>query len=108
MNYLYFINSSYDGFTPKRIEERLRRGRLLVYNWREYFDNVEPGDVVFTYFSGSGFERGIYLVSQVSKICPDRKVHGKVIHYDEDRPLFSEAQLARLRRKITRRRRGTV
>ena len=58
MKYLYKINSSYDGFTPRKIEERMEKSTFLTFNWKEYFDEVELGDIVFTYFIGSTVTKG--------------------------------------------------
>ena len=78
MKYLYKINSSYDGFTPQKIEERMEKRTFLTFNWREYFDDVELGDIVFTYFIGSNVTKGIYLICKVSKKLGNKKVLGRV------------------------------
>jgi len=51
--YVYRISSSYDGFTPSKIPEKVSKG-YIIYNWLQYFDQVEVGDIVFTYFTGKG------------------------------------------------------
>jgi hypothetical protein len=108
MKYLYKINSLYDGFTPQKIEERMEKGTFLTFNWREYFDEVEPGDVVFTYFIGSGVKKGVYLICKVSKIMDNRKVLGRVLRYDQKEPLISPTEFAEYENAIITRPIGSV
>ena len=108
MKFLYKINSAYDGFTPQKIEERLHKGIYIVYNWKEYFDNVEKGDVVFTYFVGRGVKKGIYLIAKVSEIKKDKLVIGKVLRYDQDKPLVPPQEFEKYKDKILTRPIGSV
>lgn len=108
MKYLYKINSTYDGFTPQKIEERLEKGTFMVYNWREYFDEVELGDIVFTYFTGSGITKGIYLICKVSKKLYNKKVLGRVLRYNQERPLIPPTEFAQYEDDIITRPIGSV
>ena len=108
MKFLYKINSSYDGFTPQKIEERLHQGFYLVYNWKEYFDNVEKGDLVFTYFVGKGVKKGIYLIAKVSEIKKGKIVIGKVLRYDVEQPLIPQQEFKKYEDKILTRPIGSV
>lgn len=108
MKFLYKINSSYDGFSPDKIKER-KKGAYLTYNWREYFDDVSEGDIIFTLFKGRGVKRGIYLVSKVArKIIPSKNVICKIIYYDENQPLIEPSEFARYERQLIPRPYGTV
>jgi len=108
MKFLYKINSAYDGFTPQKIEERLHNGIYIIYNWREYFDNVEKGDVVFTYFVGRGVRKGVYLIAKVSEIKRDKRVIGKVLRYDMNEPLIPLHEFEKCKDKILTRPIGSV
>lgn len=108
MKYLYKINSTYDGFTPQKIEERLEKGTFLIFNWKEYFDEVELGDLVFTYFTGGGVTKGIYLVCKVSKKLDNKKVLGRVIKYEQEEPLISPSEFAKYENDIITRPIGSV
>ena len=108
MQYLYRISSSYDGFTPQRIGERLIQQMYITYNWREYFDNLERGDIVFTYFTGPRVRKGIYLISKIVKINKDKKVTGRVLRYDQDKSLVNDVDLRAYGHQIFTRPRGTV
>jgi len=108
MNYLYKINSSFDGFTPQKIEERLEKDSYLVYNWREYFDDLSRGDIIFTYFTGPGTRKGIYLISKVSEIKKDKRVIGKVLRYDRNEPLIPPEEFEKYEKAILTRLIGSV
>jgi len=108
MKYLYKINSSYDGFTPQKIEERMEKGTFLVFNWREYFDEVGPGDIIFTYFIGSGVKKGIYLICKISKILDNKRILGRVLRYDQKEPLISPSEFAKYESNIITRPIGSV
>jgi len=107
MKYLYKINSSYDGFTPQKIEERMKNG-TLVYKWREYFDDLEKGDIIFTYFVGPKVVKGIYLIAKVLTIRPNRQVKCRVLHHHSEKPLVPEAQFKKYEKKIITKRLGSV
>ena len=68
MKYLFKINSGYDGFTPRRLPERLADG-LLALGWPTYIEAIEPGDEVWVYFRGPHrFEPGVYAIGRVANI----------------------------------------
>lgn len=71
MRYLYKINSRFDGFSPKRIPDRLIEGRFLALGWAKYLDAVSLGDEVWVVFIGGNFEHGVYVKGLVSKIHAD-------------------------------------
>lgn len=108
MKYLYKINSSYDGFTPQKIEERLEKDTYLVYNWREYFDDLNKGDIIFTYFTGLGIKKGIYLISKISEIKKDKRVIGRVLRYDLQEPLIPPDEFKKYSNQILTRPIGSV
>ena len=108
MKYLYKINSIYDGFTPQKIEERMEKNTFLTFNWKEYFDEVELGDIVFTYFTGSTITKGIYLICKVSKKLDNKKVLGRVLRYDQKEPLISPSEFTKYEGNIITRPIGSV
>lgn len=108
MKYLYKINSTYDGFTPQKIEERLEKRAFLIFNWREYFDEVELGDVIFTYFIGNGVTKGIYLICKVSRKLDNKRVLSRVLRYDQKEPLISPTAFAKYESDIITRPIGSV
>jgi predicted amidophosphoribosyltransferase len=68
MDFLYKINSSYDGFTPRQLPKRVKNGRLTL-QWRKYLDSVGKGDCVWLYFQGPhNFNRGVYAKGRVSSV----------------------------------------
>lgn len=68
MNFLYKINSGFDGFTPKRLPERVKKGRLVL-KWTRYIDEVERGSRVWIYFHGPhAFKPGVYAKGRVTQI----------------------------------------
>lgn len=108
MYYIYRISSSFDGFTPKIIEDRLVDDHYLIYNWNQYYDQLERNDIVFTYFTGKGVRQGIYLISRISDIMGGKKAKGKIITYDQDTPILSKDDLAKEWDRIFTRPRGSV
>ena len=108
MKYLYKINSSYDGFTPQKIEERLEKDTYLVYNWREYFDDLNKGDIIFTYFTGPGVREGVYLISKISEIKSDKHVIGKVLRHNLQEPLILPEDFKKYSAQILTRPIGSV
>lgn len=68
MRYLYKINSNYDGFTPRRIPDRLIDGRFLRLGWARYLDALHLGDEVWIVFIGGRFEAGVYAKGLVAQI----------------------------------------
>jgi hypothetical protein len=82
--FLYRISAEYDGFLPSVIPERVQRG-MLRYNWGAYLESVEKGDVILTYFRGTGCREGIFLVSVVRQVYPNltsRNVVARVLHFN--------------------------
>lgn len=108
MYYLYRISSSYDGFTPEQIPYRVRKKRDFYYSWPQYFDQVERGSIVFTYFIGSGVSRGIYLISKVTQLIEPNIAKAKVLDYDSKTPILADDDLARYKKVIFNRPRGSV
>ena len=112
MSYLYYvyrISSSYDGFVPKKIPARLIKKRYLVYNWFQYFDQVERGDIVFTFFTGRGVLPGIYLISKIVEVDrSERKAKGKVLRYDPEKPIIPKEEINEIQHLIFTRPRGSV
>lgn len=103
--YMYRINTGYDGFYPSEIRNRAPRGRM-TYNWSAYVENLERGDIVLTYFTGTGCRTGVHAVAVVTRVDPttrDMNVEARLLrHSDHDRrPLIpvrgNEALFARIR-----------
>jgi len=108
MYYVYRISSSYDGFTPSKISSRLENGKYLVYNWYQYFDQLEKRDVVFTFFTGKGVTPGIYLISRIVEIEDGKKAKGRILEYDEKKPIISVEEFNQIEQNIFTRPRGSV
>lgn len=108
MYYLYRISSSYDGFTPEQIPHRMERKGVFYYNWPQYFDQVERGDVVFTYFIGRGVIRGVYLISKITKLMSPNIAKAKVLLFDPQNSILSDDRLSRYKKVIFNRPRGSV
>jgi predicted amidophosphoribosyltransferase len=106
--YLYRIDSNYDGFTPSEIPRRIENKHYLTYNWNQYFDEVERGDMIFTYFFGSKQPRGIYLISKIVKFPQRGKVKAKILDYESEKPIISQEEFAKFSRNIINRPRGSV
>lgn len=69
MKYIYKVYSGYDGFTPRRLPDRLLAGGLLRLGWRRYVDTVEVGDEVWVYFFGPGVpEPAVYARGRVRSV----------------------------------------
>ena len=108
MYYLYRIDSGYDGFTPKKIPQRIEGKRYLTYNWNQYFDEVTRGDIVFTYFFGKNVSRGVYLISKAVRFTGRNKVKAKILDYDNQEPIISQEEIAKYTGYIFNRPRGSV
>jgi hypothetical protein len=109
MYYVYRIDSSYDGFTPEKIPERLENNRYLIYNWNQYIDQLERGDIVFTFFTGKGILRGIYLICKIVEIDRLRKkAKGKVLKYNCKETIISLGDFNRIKNYVFTRPRGSV
>lgn len=89
MKFLYKIHSAYDGFTPRRIPERLLPGAILRLGWERYIDVVDIGHEVWVFFRGPHrFEDGVYVKGIISRIDVDqRSVFIRVREYSTDQPL---------------------
>lgn len=91
MKFAYKINSSYDGFTPAEIPERMRRGRLTL-GWKLYIEAVEIGAEVWIHFRGPDrFIDGVYVQGTVRGIdLETRQVVLRVDHYSTKEPLTDQ------------------
>lgn len=110
MHFLYRIDSGYDGFLPCHITGRVHQ-QCISYNWYAYAQLVEPGDIVYTYFTGPGCHKGIFAVATIVSVklgVRDGNVVGRLLSYSPDnrRPLVDAAKNARLFRLLNCRRRG--
>ena len=108
MYFLYRISSAYDGFTPDQIRNRIKSKRILYYNWSQYFDQVERGDIVFTYFIGKGVKRGVYLIAKITKLERPNSAMAKVLVYNATKPILSDVELLAYKKIIFNRPRGSV
>ena len=90
MKFLYKINSSYDGFRPKVLPERIQSGKLRL-GWRHYLDVVEKGWECWVYFHGPhSFENGVYVKGTVDTIDHNGSaVYLRVRDQRTDAPLTS-------------------
>lgn len=108
MYFLYRISSSYDGFTPDQIPHRLEKMQIFHYNWNIYFDQVERGDIVFTYFIGRGVKRGIYLIAKITKLIRPNTAIAKVLLFDSRNPILPGTELSTYKEIIFNRPRGSI
>lgn len=92
MRFLYKIYSGYDGFTPKRIPDRLRPGRILQLGWQRYLEAINIGDEVWVYFHGPHrFTRGVYAKGFIRTINLDKNhVLMRVREYETSYPLTDQ------------------
>jgi hypothetical protein len=68
VRFLFKINSSYDGFRPQVIPERIER-KGLPLGWGNYIEEVDKDDDVWVYFKGPHrFENGVYVKGQVAAV----------------------------------------
>lgn len=105
--FIYRINTSYDGFTPEKIPERINN-KKFQYNWGAYLEAVDKNDIVLTYFTGS-CRPGIYLISRVIATSIGKReanVEGKVIAYNPQKPLVDRSRNKTLFEKLWVRPRG--
>jgi hypothetical protein len=88
VKYVYKINSSYDGFVPSRIRDRMLDS-TLVLGWRRYVDSVDLGDEIWVYFLGPHrFENGVYARGIAESIdYEEMRVELRVQEYQTDKPL---------------------
>ena len=108
--YMYRINPTYDGFFPSTIPDRTSRG-IMRFNWGAYVENLEPGDIVLTYFTGNGCRSGIYgvvVIRNVDVTSDHENVTARLLKYSCNNrdPLVSVKDNAALFEKIRTRRRG--
>jgi predicted amidophosphoribosyltransferase len=69
MKFVFKIWSNYDGFTPRAIPKRMSADKRLALGWRDYIDEVEPGDEIWVYFHGKGVQpSGVYIMGIVEEI----------------------------------------
>ena len=97
MKYVYKIHSGYDGFSPRRIPERIH-GKTLRLRWQRYVDAVEPGDEIWVYFRGPhAFNNGVYAKGIAEDVLYDeRAVLLRVTAYSTKQPLTDAALSARI------------
>jgi len=110
MYFLYRINSDYDGFLPCHIPGRAYR-QCISYNWRTYFENLEPGDIALTYFAGPGCRKGIFAVTKILSIkigVRESNVVGRLLSFSPDnhQPLIDAKENASLFSNLHSRCRG--
>jgi hypothetical protein len=98
LKFLYKIHSNYDGFTPRRIPDRLKNGRFLKLGWSRYLDAVDKGAECWIYFYGRhSFAAGVYVKGYVTTI--DREAGEVTLRVREsnfDRPLVDHEDNARI------------
>ena len=97
MRFLYKIHSSYDGFRPSVLPQRLKNRRLRL-GWRHYIDVVEKGWECWVYFHGPhSFENGVYAKGIVDRIYLDaNEVSLRVRDYKTEVPITSQETSARV------------
>jgi|GEM_PF-2074728 len=88
MEFLYKINSSYDGFTPRRLATRIKNGRLHL-RWGRYLDSVGKDDYVWVYFQGPhAFAHGVYAKGRVSSVSyKNEAVWLRLTQWQDDVPV---------------------
>ncbi len=98
MKFLYKIYSAYDGFTPRRISERMLQRNLLRLGWTHYLGSVEEGREVWLYFHGPHvFEDGVYVKGFIHSIDIEAQcVFLRVREYATDRPLTDPDETIRV------------
>lgn len=89
MKFLYKIHSQYDGFTPRRIPDRLIEDNRLRLGWKRYIDQVNVGDEVWVYFHGPhAFVNGVYVKGFVQEVdYANLDVYLRVRNYSVESPL---------------------
>lgn len=106
MKFLYKINSSYDGFRPSRLEERLDGDGRLRLGWAHYLDAVDEGAEVWVYFKGPAshrFEHGVYAKGVVEVVDMEaRAVRLGHLELDAQTPLTDAATGARVAEVVRR------
>ena len=97
MRFLYKIHSSYDGFRPAVLPDRMQ-GRQLRLGWRHYIDVVEKGWECWVYFHGPHrFENGVYAKGIVDGIDPEAgEVSLRVREHKTNVPITSQETSARI------------
>jgi hypothetical protein len=101
VKFVYKINSSYDGFRPTRIPDRLE-GKRLELGWKTYIEVVELGDEIWVYFLGRHkFEPGIYARGIAEAIdYESRQLTLRVTKYAVDKPLTDPALTTKLAKLV--------
>lgn len=89
MKFLYKIHSGYDGFTPRRVPERLTPEGLLPLGWTIYLDVIDRGREVWVFFHGPhAFQPGVYIKGLVHRVERQaHKVYLRLKEFSTDRPL---------------------
>ena len=106
MNFVYKIWSGYDGFTPRKIEDRMVARRTLRLGWARFIETVQRGAEVWVYFYGPGVRRsGVYAKGRVSAVDLDEHtVDIRLTDYSPDDPLTISATTERIAALLTRNR----
>ncbi len=91
MKFAYKINSSFDGFTPAVLPERMYRKRLTL-GWKRYIETVEMDAEVWIHFRGPDrWVDGVYAEGTVRRIDLDtREVVVRVDRYSTEEPLTDQ------------------
>jgi hypothetical protein len=104
MKFLYKIYSGYDGFTPRKIPERMLDGGRLVLGWTRYADVLELGHEVWVYFHGPRVAPpGVYVKGFVRAVDDAaRQVILQVRELDTKTPLTDAEMSARIAEVVRR------
>jgi predicted amidophosphoribosyltransferase len=98
MKFLYKIFSGYDGFTPRRIPDRIDEDGRLSLGWARYIDEVESGAKCWIYFHGPHqFRNGVYAKGTVTSVLQEeRRILLKVTEYSTEHPITDAPTTARV------------
>jgi predicted amidophosphoribosyltransferase len=107
VKFVYKIHSGYDGFTPRRISDRLKPGKLLsLGGWNDrYLDVIEQGFEVWVYFHGPhSFEPGVYAKGFIQSTDPSKNtILLKVREHSTEAPLTDPPMSRRIAELVSRR-----
>ena len=105
MRFLYKINSSYDGFRPAKITERLDESGRLTLGWRRYLDAANVGDEVWVFFRGPHrFENSVYVKGKIHSVdFATESVSLRINDYDPERPIVDSGAAIRIAQVVSQR-----
>ena len=105
MRFLYKINSSYDGFRPAKITDRLDADGHMTLGWRRYLDAANVGDEVWVFFRGPhSFDDSVYVKGRIDSIDFSKEsVSLRVDDYDPERPIIDSGAASRIAQVVSRR-----